>query len=129
MKTLALIPLLLVLYACVPSTSEPGRDDHNMIRVIIPSDEMKAAEKSFAISEDKAYDLAVQYVKAANKPLVVDRSPLVIVGDDYVFGMPRKIGYPLRGYYVNGATGKVVYIDDPRVVEESGKITQFGSLK
>lgn len=59
---------------------------------------------------------------------LIKASPRIIVGDFYVFSEPIKARYPfminLRGYYVNGYTGEIVYrdgIEEYKVVDRNGK--------
>lgn len=74
-----------------------------------PAYEQKIA--AFTITEEQAFTMAYEFrrVKKGYPPgkwVFVGRHD-IIVGDSYVFAAPDKLGYLLRGIYVNGKTGEV----------------------
>lgn len=79
--------------------------------------ELRDRIASFKVKEDAALKLAEeefdrrQALGIKDDGGIMGKKPLVIVGREYLFGKPYKARKMLRGYWVNGDTGKVEWRD------------------
>ena len=65
------------------------------------------------ISPPEAFDLAAKVRASGIGDGAVSKEPLCVVGRKYVFGKEHKDRIDVTGYYVDGDTGAVEFIDAP----------------
>jgi hypothetical protein len=75
--------------------------------------------KSFDLDPVEAYEIALEQAEEDNRLQFLSKRPTVVVKRWYVFSMPQASGASLKGYHVNGDSGKVRYVGDSRVVHQT----------
>lgn len=71
--------------------------------------------ESFKITPDQAHKIAAEAAAKQDWNALGDK-PLLIVGEDYLYGSPGSRGVWLTGFYVNGQTGAVEFRKVDRMV-------------
>lgn len=96
------------------------------------SDSVEQTSHTIAWPGTTAYDESVRNLKltpeAALHLLVesttehperfVDKAPVILMGQDYVFAEPRKTEIRLQGFYVNGMTGRIEFRTSQKTIEK-----------
>ena len=86
---------------------------------------------SFALSPDQAHAIAGKFI-CPGKATGFDASPTMIVGDSYVFNVPRKRSIPLTGIYIDGNSGDFECRVSSRSISTGSttvRMSQFSSIQ
>ncbi len=75
--------------------------------------------KTFSYDPVEAYEMAREQAEEDNRLQYLSKRPTVVVKRWYVFSMPQASGASLKGYHVNGDSGKVRYVGQDRVVTQT----------
>jgi hypothetical protein len=70
---------------------------------------------AFKIKPDEAHKMAAEAAARQSHSALSDK-PLLIVGDEYLFGAPGGRGVWLTGFYVHGQSGQVAFRKVDRMV-------------
>jgi hypothetical protein len=83
---------------------------------------------SLRVSEEQAREACFRFQREAEgREQVVALPHRFLVGDDYVFSVPCKVGVSLHGFYVNGQTGEVRWdVSSPDEFIPTGQIDALG---
>ena len=83
--------------------------------------------RSFAVTVAQARSILKQKQKELRHP--ASPNPFLVVGDCYVFGLPSKTKIqPLTGYYVNGRSGNIRFLDMDSTVNVEKRSVRAGKL-
>lgn len=65
--------------------------------------------KTFRITAEEAYEIALEQAQEDNKLQFLSKKPTVLNKRWYVFSMPQGSGANLQGYHVHGDSGQVKF--------------------
>ncbi len=98
--------IILALLACLSGCAD------NKTNFIFDPGTKLYEEKltSFTVKPDSAFKTVKMTAKQlTGRNFVGDKTPLLIIGNCYLFGMPEKHQLKLNGYFVHGMTGNAKY--------------------
>jgi hypothetical protein len=79
------------------------------------SGDYKKKVEAFKITPEEAHKIAAEAAAKQEYTALGDK-PLLIVGEDYLYGAPGSRGVWLTGFYVNGLSGAVEFRKVDRMV-------------
>ncbi|MGA1824388.1 MAG: hypothetical protein ACMUIP_06955 [bacterium] len=83
---------------------------------------------AFIVKPDAALSYA-RHEGAKRGKEVMWPAPLLIIDNFYFFGVPTKVNFPLKGFLVNGTTGKVISIDTDLIIRSNQKVISRDYIK
>lgn len=110
-KTLVVVLVLVGAGWCRTSNAE--QDSHMIVWPGTPAYAQRL--ESLSISIEQAHALLVSKTRS-HPDRFFDRTPIFIIGEEYFFSEPSKIGIPLQGFYLNGTSGTIEYRKSSSVI-------------
>ena len=107
--------LILTTFAAALAGCTADKLDDGTALLWPDSGDYKKKIEAFKITPDEAYKIAAEAAVKREFPALGDK-PLLIVGEDYLFGAPGSRGVWLTGFYVNGQSGTVEFRKVDRMV-------------